>query len=139
MADTYAANYGDLADIDLPAHITPAEVRFQNPLIVDAGGREWDNIPFDGKRYTSDAFASLARRRGYDGLVLRNVQDDGPLATSYAAVKPGTVFSPLTGERLYAGILSPPELLLEQQVSPAVLPGRKRPPNPKASAIRSLR
>jgi hypothetical protein len=31
------------------------------------------------------------------------VQDDGPLATSYAAVKPGTVFSPLTGERLYAG------------------------------------
>ena len=103
VADTYAANFGDLSGTDLPARVTPAEVRFQNPLVIDAGGREWDNIPFDGKRYTSDAFASLARRRGYDGLVLRNVQDDGPLATSYAAVKPGTVFSPLTGKRLYAG------------------------------------
>ena len=99
VADTYAANFGDLSG-KRTSRLPRSGSKIHSSWI---GGREWDNLPFDGKRYTSDAFASLARRRGYDGLVLRNVQDDGPLATSYAAVKPGTVFSPLTGERLYAG------------------------------------
>lgn len=112
VATTFAGNYRSMNDPRFPpAHITPAEVRFENPLVIDAEGRPWDNIPFGEKRYTTDAFASLARRKGYDGLVLRNVRDDGPLATTYAALRPGTVFSPLTGEQLYANGSGLPGLL----------------------------
>jgi hypothetical protein len=53
VANTFAGNFHDLRDVDSPANITPAEIRFQNPLVIDAEGRPWDNIPFDGKRFTS--------------------------------------------------------------------------------------
>ena len=47
----------------------------------------------------------LARRFGHDGLVVRNIRDSidgGPLGTTYAALRPGTVTSPLTGAPIYS-------------------------------------
>jgi hypothetical protein len=104
----------DLARDGLPnvqPHITPAEVRFQRPLVVDAGGRPWSEIPgASGGTYSTDGLAQLGKDAGYDSLVVRNVRDmkavngpNAPVATTYTALRPGTVFSPTTGERLYTG------------------------------------
>ena len=104
----------DLARDGLPnvqPHITPAEMRFQRPLVVDAGGRPWSEISgVSGGTYSTDGLAQLGKDAGYDGLVVNNVRDmkavngsKAPVATTYTALQPGTVFSPTTGERLYAG------------------------------------
>jgi hypothetical protein len=53
----------------------------------------------------TDTLADLARKFGHDGLVVRNVRDSiegGPLGTTYAALRPGTVTSPLTGAPIYS-------------------------------------
>jgi hypothetical protein len=92
----------DLARDGLPnvqPHITPAEMRFQRPLVVDAQGRPWSEIPgASGGTYSTDALAQLGKDAGYDGLVVRNVRDmkaaRAPVATTYTALQPGTVFSP---------------------------------------------
>lgn len=105
-------------------NIVPADVSFKNPLVVDARGREWASIPWGSGTTATDTLAKLARRFGHDGLVVRNVRDNfdgGPLATTYAALRPGTVFSPLTGERLYANGSGLPGLL---GVSPDAQQGR---------------
>jgi len=118
VANEYAGNYKgythtDALDPDVsgadPSNVTSAEVRFERPLVVDAQGRQWHDIPYKthplkswSDSVTTDWLADLARRRGHDGLVVKNVYDDGPLATTFAAVRPGTVKSPLTGEWIYA-------------------------------------
>lgn len=104
----------DLARDGLPnvqPHITPAEMRFQRPLVVDAQGRPWSEIPgASGGGYSTDSLAQLGKDAGYDGLVVNNVRDmkavngsKATVATTYTALQPGTVFSPTTGERLYTG------------------------------------
>jgi hypothetical protein len=95
-------------------NVMPADVSFKNPLVVDAGGREWTGIPWGSGTKATDTLANLARTFGHDGLVVRNVRDNfegGPPATTYAALRPGTVFSPLTGEQLYANGSGLPGLL----------------------------
>lgn len=111
------------ADFPRPA-MMPADVRFKNPMMVDAQGSNWSQVEVPEKYaptleerqrhnlggmdfddlgfYTTDDLAKLAKARGHDGLVVRNVEDDGPQATTVAALKPNTVFSPLTGERIYS-------------------------------------
>lgn len=89
--------------------IIPSEFRFSNPLVVDAGGADWNRVPYNGRTLTTDGVMDSARTAGHDGVVIRNVIDD-PGTTYYsgkpqdtiAAIKPGTVYSPLTGELLYA-------------------------------------
>jgi hypothetical protein len=108
VANTYARVRGD------GPNVMPADVSFKNPLVVDAGGREWTGIPWGSRKVATDTLANLARTFGHDGLVVRNVRDmieGGPLATTYAALRPGTVFSPLTGEQLYANGSGLPGLL----------------------------
>jgi hypothetical protein len=56
-------------------------LRFENPLEVDAGGSDFSRIPFGGDTWMLAYLAGEARRRGYDGLIVRNVIDtpgDGP-------------------------------------------------------------
>jgi hypothetical protein len=89
-------------DGDAPS-TTPATVNFQRPLVLDAKGGGWDEIPWPGgKQITTTRLTDLARLKGYDGIVVRNVKDGGPPATTYAAIKPGTVKSATTGETLFA-------------------------------------
>lgn len=85
----------------------PAEVNFKNPYIVDAKGSQWSEIPHTVpggfKDITStDHLADYAKKRGHDGLVVKNVRDDGPPATTVTALQRGTVKSPLTGETIFA-------------------------------------
>lgn len=86
--------------------VTPADVRFQNPMTVDAGGSFWAQIPHNGGTTTTDHLATLAQRNGHDGLIVKNVYDgggmQGPPADTVLALKHGTVTSPLTGETLFS-------------------------------------
>ncbi len=66
-----------------------------------------------GARDQTDSLADLARLFGHDGLVVKNVRDSGtggPLGTTYAALRPGTVKSALTGGQIYGllGLLGLP-------------------------------
>jgi|JRHI01.1.fsa_nt_gi hypothetical protein len=99
VANTYAGTRG------VGPNVMPADVSFKNPLVVDAGGREWTGIPWGSGTKATDTLADLARKFGHDGLVVRNVRDSvkgGPLATTYAALRPGTVKSALTGAPIYS-------------------------------------
>jgi hypothetical protein len=103
VADDYASLDGNF---DYGAML-PLDMRFKNPMQVDAKGERWTSIPFDGGTTTTEHLARKARDSGHDGLIVNNVVDahsargDIP-ATTYAALQRGTVYSPLTGELLFA-------------------------------------
>ena len=49
----------------------------RNPLIVDAKGKYWHSIEFEGTTKNTDEIAKIAKDRGYDGLIITNVIDKG--------------------------------------------------------------
>jgi hypothetical protein len=89
--------------------VTPADITFQNPMVVNAKGQRWDQWHPEGQ-FSSDELLRQARNAGHDGLVIQQTQDglNGvvPSATTYAALKPGTVKSATTGETLFS---NPPD------------------------------
>lgn len=109
----WASSSPDLA-ADYAAHtagrsgpsVTPSEFRFSNPLMIDAQGASWQRVPYEGGTMTTDNVARRARLAGNDGVVFQNVVDEAngnvTPQTTIAALQPGTVYSPLTGELLYA-------------------------------------
>lgn len=56
--------------------VNPVYIRIENPLIVDAGGAPWMAIQFEGKRTTTDGIAAIAKARGHDGVLIKNVEDN---------------------------------------------------------------
>ena len=48
-------------------------LNLRNPLIVDAEDNIWDSIEFEGEETTTDNLIKIARERGYDGLIVKNV------------------------------------------------------------------
>jgi hypothetical protein len=89
--------------------VTPADVTFQNPMVVNAKGQRWDQWHPEGQ-FSSDELVRQARNLGHDGLVIQQTQDglNGvvPVGNTYAALKPGTVRSATTGETLFS---NPPD------------------------------
>lgn len=111
VAGTYAGTFSNgLDDLTQPAagSVAPMQPNFKNPMVVDAQGRAWNDIPFNGNWIDSNALTYLARDAGHDGLVIKNVTDHlgapGSVAPAdtYVALKRGTVTSPLTGETLFS-------------------------------------
>ena len=49
----------------------------RNPLIVDAKGKYWHSIKFEGTTKNTDEIAKIAKDSGYDGLIITNVIDKG--------------------------------------------------------------
>lgn len=49
-----------------------------NPLIVNCRGNNFNWILFEGNRMKTDDIALEAYKRGYDGVIFRNVMDNGP-------------------------------------------------------------
>lgn len=64
-----------------------------NPLVVDAGGKQWYSFDFNGERTNSDALAAYARDNGYTSLVIKNVYDYGDLADDYVFFEPSRIKS----------------------------------------------
>ena len=62
------------------AVVTPAYLSLKNPLIIDAAGADWDRVPFGDPRdklfQTTDQIAAFAREEKYDGVIIRNVNED---------------------------------------------------------------
>jgi hypothetical protein len=87
--------------------VFPVEMNFANPLEVDAAGAGFQSVPWEGQIYSADELAYLAQAMGHDGLILKSLQDhmydqNHAPSTVYAALKRGTVRSPLTGETLFS-------------------------------------
>lgn len=61
----YASNYEVYANI-------------VNPLIINAKGKPFYQIEFEGKTTNTETISSIAKERGYDGVIVKNV-----LETSY--------------------------------------------------------
>ena len=59
----------------------------RNPLIVDAKGKYWHSIEFENDTVTTDKLANIAKERGYDGCIIKNVIDKGAeIAGSYSDI-----------------------------------------------------
>jgi GGDEF domain-containing protein len=89
VATTYSLDGGSSGG-DNPT-VQGIYLKMSNPLEIDAGGEEWMRVPFEGGRKTIDNISNIAGRRGYDGLVVRNVYDnvndeDLPTSTVYVTV-----------------------------------------------------
>lgn len=75
----------------------------KNPLIVDAKGKYWHSIEFEGTTKNTDEIAKIAKDRGYDGLIITNVIDKGAevskngeyaeVANDYVAFEPNQIKS----------------------------------------------
>ena len=69
--------------------IKKAYLNIRNPLIIDANGKHWTELEFEGKKIDSDDLAGIARERGYDGVIIRDVADPYPLrGNTYIALSP---------------------------------------------------
>ena len=65
-------------------YITEAQIELKNPLIVDANGSFFRRVPVQTKQgmkeMEADKIAKQAQKAGYDGVIIKNIQDPGPRA-----------------------------------------------------------
>ena len=102
--------------------IAPIYLSFQNPLVVDAQGKNFSAVPFEGKkrnRPSVEDLATIAIARGHDSLIVRNVVDSSygynkPTDT-YAAFSPTQIKSAV-GNR---GTFDPKEKDITKSFDPA--------------------
>jgi hypothetical protein len=89
----FSAEYSD------EANVMPVYLSIKNPLKVDAKKENWQDIQYKGRFYNINELAEKAQREGYDGLIVKNVQDRGrgdvenDIATTYVAFNPTQVKS----------------------------------------------
>lgn len=66
----------------------------QNPMVIDALGESWFDVPMpDGGIASIDVVAEAARKAGYDGLIVRNVLDQYGEGTQFVAFSPEQIKS----------------------------------------------
>jgi hypothetical protein len=76
-ASDYQMQHYGIVDItfDDGGNIMPVYLSAQNPLIVDAKGASWKNIPWKNVTTNTNVLAGYARAKGHDALIVRNVRD----------------------------------------------------------------
>lgn len=75
-------------------YIYYAYLNIKNPLIVDADKQSYYNIEFEGKVTNASTIASIARKRGYDGTIIKNVYEtdyENVLCTDYIVYEPNQI------------------------------------------------
>ena len=72
----------------------------KKPLEVDAKENSWTDIPdpFDKGTIQIDDLGEIAQKKGYDGMIIKNVYDQGGFGTQYIAFSPEQIKS-ATGNR----------------------------------------
>jgi hypothetical protein len=75
-------------------------LRLKKPLEVDAKENSWTDIPdpFDEGSIQIDDLGEIAQKKGYDGMIIKNVYDQGGFGTQYIAFSPEQIKS-ATGNR----------------------------------------
>jgi hypothetical protein len=107
VASTYTRVEPD-APMFSGANVMPMEARFKNPMVYDAQGRAGGEayIAPGNVAWDTNDLSAAAKQRGHDGLVVRNVRDEleggGASSDVFHPLQRGTVYSPLTGDLLYA-------------------------------------
>lgn len=71
----------------------PVYLDMQNPLIVDAEGHAWVDIPFDGDYVSSNWLVEYAQSEGYDSVIIKNVIDRGSADTELTSQDDYIVFN----------------------------------------------
>jgi hypothetical protein len=85
-------HYGTRATtFDSGGRVIPAYVSVRNPLVVDAAGASWKEVPWRGAKVRTNDLIEYARRNGRDGLVIKNVRDQS--AGTDAATPADTIFA----------------------------------------------
>jgi len=90
-ASSYAE--ANLTANDAP-NVIPAHLRMENPLVVDAKGSSYRDIPYNNGKFTSDYISAKAASSGHDGVIIRNVRDDFSSSKTRAPSDVYVVFSP---------------------------------------------
>lgn len=96
VANSYAGARGQ------ENYVAPAYLDMRNPLVVDASGNNWGEIPKTalgdlGDRIrkdvlTTDEIARIAKSQGYDGVQFKNLMDVGPAGEAYEIYRPSNVY-----------------------------------------------
>jgi hypothetical protein len=83
-------------------HVSPAYLDMRNPLVVDAQGSTWGEIPktalgdlgnrINKELLTTDEIARIAKMQGYDGVEFKNILDVGPAGQAYEMYRPSSAF-----------------------------------------------
>lgn len=50
-------------------------LKMKNPLVVDAKGSTYYEVEFEGKKTNTETISSIAKKRGYDGVIVKNVYE----------------------------------------------------------------
>lgn len=87
-----AQTYAD----DAEGRVIAFYASLKNPLVIDANYDVWNDIEFEGVGWNSDSLVQLARMRGHDGVIVRNVidgkdtefSDDAPPSDVYVVLGP---------------------------------------------------
>ena len=61
----------------LKAGVYEVYLNIQNPLVVDAEGKRWNQIDFLGKTLNTRDISKYAQENGYDGVIFKNINDAG--------------------------------------------------------------
>lgn len=106
IAESWAYGQASPPHVRSP-NITPVSIDFNNPMVLNHSEPvHYNSVVLDGRTMNTSAAAEIARRRGHDGLIVNNVRDNayggGEPATTYAALRRGTVRSTTTGELLFS-------------------------------------
>lgn len=100
-ANTYIYHRGPWLSEGRAPSVIPAYVSLRNPLVIDANGKRWDNIPVPWQAWKPTVYGNLpknavkvrdvvayAKVHGHDGVILKNLRD---AATVDTRVKPADV------------------------------------------------
>lgn len=96
-ANTYAhsaAETGRKGEYGPGSNVIPAYMSLRNPLVIDAAGKNYYELPYKGQEHTTDSLAEAAVADGYDGIIVKNVHDGTDRrADIYYAASPGQIKS----------------------------------------------
>jgi hypothetical protein len=71
----FEANAAVKRRVDI-AGVYAVYLRMLKPMVVDGKSAPWMSIPYKGGYYKTDQLADIARSKGHDGLILRNIYDN---------------------------------------------------------------
>lgn len=81
-------------------NVVPAFVSLSNPLVVNAKGDGWRDFIYRGEEVDINYLTEYAQKKGYDGLVVKNIFDtsegSGIKATTVVAFKPSQIKSSIS-------------------------------------------
>lgn len=58
-------------------NVNSNRIKISNPLVIEGNGALYNQIEFQGGKYKTEQIANWARENGYDGVVFKNIVDQG--------------------------------------------------------------